>query len=234
MSHANALSLYHLLTIAHQDFLRKHPKTKKRHLHQYLEGGALSAKHLQEFLDQSYQLDRNESIDDFALDKQLSTPTTAVYYNPKTNHAVVAHRGTQGALDWGNNAIYAVAGRAGYRQTKRYKDALKVQKDAEAKYGPQNIETIGHSQAGLIAEEAGKDSKSIITVNKATSPFDPYATQNKNQVDVRSGTDPVSIWRPFFTSGSQSYNILPESINPLTEHSHKILNRVNPSKMFGF
>jgi len=54
-----------------------------------------------------------------------------------------------GVLDWSNNAMYGLVGDVGYKLTPRYKEALKVQQNAEKKYGAKNITTIGHSQGGL-------------------------------------------------------------------------------------
>ena len=57
-----------------------------------------------------------------------------------------------------------------YRQTARFKSSKKVQKTAEKKYGAKNVSAIGHSQAGLLAQIIGKNSKENIVLNKATRP----------------------------------------------------------------
>jgi hypothetical protein len=150
-------------------------------------GGALSQKDLKGLLGASY--DPTDNVNDFKLDKESSSKTSQVYHNPKTGQTVVAHRGTSGVLDWGNNLVYAVAGKKGYKMTPRYKEAEKVQKKAEEKYGAKNVSTIGHSQGGLQAELLGKDSKEIITLNKATRPFENKA--EKNQTDIRTSGDVV-------------------------------------------
>jgi hypothetical protein len=54
---------------------------------------------------------------------------------------------------------------------------------------------VGHSQGGLQAELLGKDSNEIITLNKATWPFE-YKKQ-KNQYDIRTEKDIVSRLNPF-------------------------------------
>ena len=36
-----------------------------------------------------------------------------------------------GVLDWSNNAMYGLVGDVGYKLTPRYKEALKVQQNAE-------------------------------------------------------------------------------------------------------
>ena len=135
-----------------------------------MEGGALSAKELKGLLGASYD-PKTTKVGDFVLDSKLSTSTSKVYRNPNTAQVVVAHRGTEGLLDWGNNAVYALGGKTAYKMTPRYKEAEKVQKQAEKKYGKGNVSTIGHSQGGLQAELLGGKSKEIITLNKATRPI---------------------------------------------------------------
>lgn len=89
------------------------------------------------------------------------TPTAA--QNPTEMQAqrnetgqTVAHRGTNGWSDWLNNGIWALGGNDAYKKTARYKEAEKVQRDAEQKYGAKNVTTIGHSQGGLQAELPAK------------------------------------------------------------------------------
>jgi hypothetical protein len=178
-------------------------------------GGALSQKDLKGLLGASY--DPTDNVNDFQLDKESSSKTSQVYHNPKTGQTVVAHRGTSGVLDWGNNLVYAVAGKKGYKMTPRYKEAEKVQKKAQEKYGAKNVSTIGHSQGGLQAELLGKDSKEIITLNKATRPFENKA--EANQTDIRTSGDVVSALNPFQKKNKKEKVIQSKTSNPLTEHS---------------
>ena len=96
----------------------------------------------------------DEKVEGFAMDKSISSKTSKVYVH-LSGQVVVAHRGTSGVLDWGNNAMYGLVGDIGYKLTSRYKEALKVQQNAEKKYGAKNITTIGHSQGGLQAQLLG-------------------------------------------------------------------------------
>ena len=114
----------------------------------------------------SYQ--GKKKVGDYELDKSLSTGRAKVYVNPKTGKTVVAHQGTQGFTDWGNNLVYAVGGSKLYKKTDRYKEAARVQKAAEKKYG--TVSTIGHSQGGLLAELVGGKGE-VTTVNKAAHPY---------------------------------------------------------------
>jgi hypothetical protein len=159
--------------------------------HQKLNGGKLPIHQVQSFLKASYQKEAPENIDGYVLDKDLSDDDVKTYYNSITGHAVVAHKGTQGNADWGNNAVFGLGGVQAYKLTPRYRNAERIQKEAEMKYGAKNVSTLGHSQAGLLAELVGRDSKEIITYNKATNPFGLRLT-NKNQTDIRASNDPVS------------------------------------------
>jgi hypothetical protein len=195
-----------------------------------LEGGALSAKELKGLLGASYD-PKIDKVGDFILDSKLSTKTSKVYHNPNSGQTVVAHKGTEGILDWGNNAVYALGGKTAYKMTPRYKEAEKVQKKAESKYGAKNVSTIGHSQGGLQAELLGGKSKEIITLNKATRPFE--SNTNKNQYDVRSGRDVVSALNPFEKKSSKNVEIQGETYNPLAEHSGDVLDRLDENQMIG-
>jgi hypothetical protein len=195
-----------------------------------MKGGKLSAPELKGLLDASYD-SKVKKVGDFEKDKKLSSSTSKVYRNPITGQVVVAHRGTAGITDWGNNALYALGGKEAYKLTPRYKEAEKVQRRAEKKYGAENVTTIGHSQGGLQSELLGGRSKEIITLNKATLPFE--SNKNKNQYDIRSERDVVSGLNPFAKKSKRDVNIKAESYNPLTEHSGDVLDRLGKNKVIG-
>jgi hypothetical protein len=193
-------------------------------------GGKLSAPELKGLLDASYD-SKVKKVGDFEMDKQLSSSTSKVYRNPVTGQVVVAHRGTAGFTDWGNNAVYALGGKEAYKLTPRFKEAEKVQRRAEKKYGAQNVSTIGHSQGGLQSELLGGRSKEIITLNKATLPFE--SNKNKNQYDIRSERDVVSGLNPFAKKSKRDVKIKAKTYNPLTEHSGDVLNRLGKKRIIG-
>ena len=200
--------------------ISKSPKEQKH----ILKGGGLKSNTLQLLLEATYT---GNEVDGFILDKEISTNETRVFVNPNSGHIVVAHTGTYNPSDWGNNLAYAVGGDFVYKQTPRYKRAEKVQKLAEAKYGAKNITTIGHSQAGLIAQLLGKNTKEIITLNKATRPQDLFRLhQPKKQYDVRSEADIVSLWRNPLQRRNER-TIKKKSNNILSEHKPSVLNRMN-------
>ena len=191
-------------------------------VHHSIKGGKLKSSDLKDLLNASYNNDI-ENVNDFHKDKSLSSKTSKVFVNNKTGQVVVAHRGTSGFTDWFNNAVYGLSGTTGYKLTPRYKEAEKVQRKAHKKYGHENITTIGHSQGGLQAELLGGKGKEIITVNKATRPFE--STKQKNQYDIASSKDVVSSLNPF--SGNKFEKVIEaKTSNPLTEHSSDILERL--------
>lgn len=196
-------------------------------------GTGLKSSELHDMLHGSYVPDEYKGGNGWSRDHELSTDTSSVYRH-NDGRAVVAHRGTEGTLaDWGNNMKYASTGEIGYKQTQRFKDAKKVQKLAEEKYGQHNISTIGHSQGGLLAETLGKNGHEIITVNKATNPFQSNKP-SKHQYDIRSDFDAVSSFRdPFKKKDKRSTTIKSKTKNALKEHSYDILKRKGDDHVFG-
>jgi len=198
-------------------------------------GGKLQANEIKDFINQSYEEKPNDTIGDFILDKELSTPTAKVYYNPKTKEAVVAHRGTQGAADWGNNVAYALGA---YKLTSRYKQGKDVQLKADKKYGKKNISTLGHSQGSILARELGGDTKEIINVNPAYS----FEKPKKNEYNIRSENDVVSsAYAPvakarevLFPEYSKKHDIkIPSDskIDVLGNHSADVLDKLGDTEI---
>lgn len=190
-----------------------------------LSGGKLSINHIKLMLKASYK-DAPERIDDFILDRSLSGQYGVVYHNPITNQTVVAHRGTKEAMDWTNNAMYALGG---YKYTNRYKTGLKMQQLAEKKYGASNISTIGHSQGAILARELGKNTKEVITLNPAYKGEKPL----KNEYNIRSSRDVVSAGL-YGTNRGHDLVIPAKGYNVLDEHMIDILDRVDQNKLIGY
>ncbi len=188
-------------------------------------GGALKASDLRKLLASSYS---GAPVDNWQMERDMSTNNSKVYRNPSTGQVVVAHKGTQGTTDWGNNLIYALTGEMGYRQTARFKEAQRVQKAAENAFGRDMVSTIGHSQGGLQAQMLGGDSKEIITVNKATRPGEVVtgSSKKKNQTDVRTSIDPVSAFRSPFASKKKSITLDADTKNPVEAHSYEALEQL--------
>jgi len=191
--------------------------------HSCLKGGKISVNHLQKFFTNSYSKNPEQNIDDYLLDDSLTNDIAKVYHDPKTGHAVITHRGTQGASDWLNNAAYATGL---YKYTNRYKQGQKAQKATEDKYGSKNVSTLGHSQGAVLSRHLGKNSKEIINLNPAYINEKPA----QNEYNIKSSRDVVSALKPIH---SQDLKIKAKSYNPLTEHSYDILERLNPDQMIG-
>ena len=180
-------------------------------------GGAelRSALPLKGLLEASYDKGIKE-VDGYKQDEDLSTGKTKVFVNDE-GKTVIAHRGTSSMQDWKNNLAYAVGGNALYKTTDRYKQAKKTQREAEKKYGRENVSTIGHSQGGLLTELLGKKGTESITYNKASRPF--TNKPSKNQTDIRTSNDLISSLNP----SKKAITIQSKSFNPLKEHSLKRL-----------
>jgi len=192
-------------------------------------GGKMSISQFQKFLTNSYSKTPEQKIDDFEYDPELSIDRAKVYHDPKTGHAVITHTGTDSATDWLNNLAISAGV---YKYTPRYKNAKKAQEATEKKYGKQNVSTTGHSQGARISELVGKNSKEILTLNKATNPFEQHSS--KNQTDVRSSGDWVSSLNPLGWMEKNKKVVIPKkSNNIIKEHSPDVLSRIDPNMIIG-
>jgi len=194
-------------------------------------GGKLKVKNLKEILNASYSKSPKKQIDDFILDTDLSNSYAKVYHNPKTKQTVIAHKGTQGFLDWGNNIVYGLFGKTGYKLTPRFKNAKKVQEATVKKYGYKELTTIGHSQGALNAEILGDKSKEVITLNKATRPF--ANKKGEKQYDVSTTGDLVSKLNPFQGKSKKDITIPSKSYNPIKEHVLPVLEGLDEEMEIG-
>jgi hypothetical protein len=197
-------------------------------------GGKVKVKHIRSFLNESYEKAPKETIDDWVLDKDLSTDRAKVYHNSKTNQTSITHTGTDSATDWGNNLVYGLFGKKGYKYTKRYKQAEEAQKKALKKYGAENLSTLGHSQSGLILEilaQKGLKGREAITLNKATRLGSNE--KQEGQYDIRTSGDVVSALNPLQKKNKNDIVIKSKTYNPLTEHSPDVLLGLNQEDYIG-
>lgn len=194
-----------------------------------MKGKSIRNKDLEDLINSSYN--KQDDVNGYILDKSISGSRNLVYHNPNTGHTVVSHRGTAGMKDWWNNIAYEIGGKPLYKTTTRYKDARRIQSRAEKKYGNENLSTVGHSQGGLQAEMVGNKGKEIITLNKATRPFDN--TKHKNQYDIRTENDIVSALNPFQGVNGLETTIKSDGYNPLSEHGTTVLQRLPNNMMLG-
>jgi hypothetical protein len=184
-----------------------------------LKGGALNASTLKNVLKSGYKQidDQEKNIDGYIRDDSLSGRRHQVYYHPETKEAIISHRGTEGSIkDWMNNAAYATGL---YHHTSRYKVAKDAQAKAEAKYGANNLNTIGHSQGAMIANDLGKQSKNIISVDRPAKLSDVFFKKTgKNHQDIRTSNDIVSSMIPYQRMTNKPITIASKTYNPIKEH----------------
>lgn len=166
------------------------------------------------FLESSYH--PKPQIGNNILDKSLSGKRVKVYYNPNTKKSIVVHRGTASLTDWVKTDIPAAFG---YEKGNRFRHGAKIQKQAEAKYGSQNVTTMGHSLGGRIAEKVGKNSKEIITYNKYATPKSIFKTTPSNQTDIRVKNDAASYLSNYQKKRGVTVTLPTTSFNPITAHS---------------
>lgn len=165
---------------------------------------------------------KSDNIDGYEIDPELSGKRVSVYYNKENGKTVVSHRGTSGAADWLNNLAYGV-GR--YDKTKRLKHAKNIQKQAEDKYGTDNLYNLGHSQSGIINRKVAKNAKASINVNPASM----YEKKRKNEINIRTQYDPVSAMNNNIDIQTKSKNIF----DVLGNHSVDNLDNIDDNKLIG-
>lgn len=166
-------------------------------------------------LENSYKKPQAQAreVNGFFRDDSLSGQRAQVYYNPETKKTIVTHRGTSTPQD----VLTDVKLLFGNKSNERFKYGKKIQKQAEEKYGAENVTTAGHSLGGSIAERVGKKSEKIITLNKPVTPFDvAYTKVSGKQQDVKTSNDPVSVLRRFQRGRRQK--VIPGPSNPIEAH----------------
>ena len=102
------------------------------------------------------------------------------------------------------------------KELKRFKHADKVLKEAEKKYGKENVTVVSHSLGSRTAEViGGADNKNFITYNKPVIPF-KRNVDKANQIDIKTSRDPISLLdRP----DGNDIVLKSKTLNPLYEHS---------------
>nr|WPF46542.1 MAG: hypothetical protein [Lake Baikal virophage 5] len=183
-----------------------------------LKGGNINDEELAKFVDAGYKTKSEaENVDGYVLDKELSTKRDKVYYDPNTGKAVHTIAGTDKAKDWSNNLLIPLGL---HQYSNRYKNAEKIQKKANEKYGKDNLSLVSHSQSGNIAQNLAKKKlvgDENITLNPAI-----IGSHNPKLKVVKSSGDVVSA---LTLTNKKDKVIKSKTWNPLTEHSSKVLTR---------
>jgi len=195
----------------------------------------MDKKDFKNFVEASYKNKRDAAnVNGYELDKELSTKRDKVYVDSQGNviHTIA---GTDSMKDWSNNALIPLGL---HTKTNRYKNSERIQREANKKYGKENVSLVSHSQSGNIAENLAN--KGLVGGLNTTLNPAIIGKHNKNLSVIKSEYDPVSL----FTKTNKHDDILKAtSYNPLTEHSTAILgsginlkktkqyiNNMNPSK----
>jgi len=149
----------------------------------------------------------------YTLDKKLSTNESKVFIDSEGNPNI-AFRGSKTVKDFLiSDPLLAIGGS---RLDPRFKEAKALTKQVEKKYG-KPADVFGHSLGGKLAEESSAKGK-ITTFNKGVGYGDIGKTIPKNQTDIRTKADVVSL-----LSLTQKYNGNQETIkgglNPIKAHS---------------
>ena len=170
---------------------------------------------LQNILAKSYDK-KTSDYGDYKVDKSLSGQRAQVYTNDATGKVIVAHRGTAGMHDMITDVQFGL----GNTNNKRFDHAQKIQNQAEAKYGKDNVITVGHSLGGLITNKVS-DGKQI-TYNKPTI----FNSSNKNELAIKTSTDPFSL----NNNRENGRKIVIDngfSLNPFSNHSTDNMSKLN-------
>jgi len=222
-----------------------------------LKGGAISSENLEKFIKASYK-STDDDIDGYKKDKELSNAEISTFYNP-SNNVIAVFRGTEKTLtDWSNNIAY-IAGQ--YENTDRFKRAKEMYNKIVKKYGEKNISLVGHSQSAVITRKIGENAKEIINVNPAHL-FEKQKENEFNvrsSGDIVSAVKPVAdVYNKVKTTATnavksvanvflpkskklkidkdvsnQNITIENKTLNPLTEHTSDILNRLPSETLIG-
>ena len=93
-------------------------------------------------------LNKHELEHDF----ELSQPKSRVYKHKNKSKAYVVYPGTKDLNDVVTDTVLLVGT---HKYTPRFKEAKRVAKKVNRKYGYDNVTAIGHSLGGSLAEESG-------------------------------------------------------------------------------
>lgn len=163
------------------------------------------------FAKESYKdpASRSENIEGYKYDSELSTEQEAVYANPKTKTAHVAHRGSKTTKDWTESDVQVALGQEGMGG--RFKEGEEKMLEVRDKYDGHKVEGSGHSLGGSVvhnntARFGDEEWYGAHTVfNAGTSPlgrggirrvFEPNAAiKNSKVTNIRQKNDFVS-WNP--------------------------------------
>lgn len=145
----------------------------------------------------------------YTYDPALSTNESKVFIdqNGKPN---IAFRGSKRVSDFVGSDLKLALGLEKY--DRRFQEAKRITKLVEDKYS-QPADVFGWSLGGSLAEKSGAKGN-IYTYNKGAGIFDIGKTIPKNQTDVRTNNDVVSL---LSTTQKHKYGNFKEIQTPETQ-----------------
>ena len=196
-------------------------KNKEDEIYKYFgvsqKGGNINNEELSKFVDAGYKTKSEaENIDGYTLDKELSTKRDKVYAN-KEGKVIHTISGTDKLKDWSNNLLIPLGL---HEYSNRYKNAEKIQKEANKKYGKENVSVVSHSQSGNIAQNLAK--KKLVGDENVTLNPAIIGSHKPGLKVVKSSGDIVSA---LTIKNKKDKTINTGSWNPLYNHSSKILTK---------
>jgi hypothetical protein len=124
----------------------------------------------------------------YTYDKALSTNESKVFIDAQ-GRPNIAFRGSKTAKDFLVSDVALAFGLE--NKTPRFQEAKRLTKLVEKKY-EKPVDVFGHSLGSSLAEKSGAKGQ-IVTFNKGAGIKDIGKTIPKNQLDIRTSRDPVSI-----------------------------------------
>lgn len=186
-------------------------------------GAGLKMSTLKNMLSNSYSR-KNNNIDGYEVDKQLSGERVQVHHNPTTNHTVVTHRGTASANDWITNARLLL----GDKNSERFKHSKRISEEAHKKYEGSQFTQIGHSLGSELARESNKKhNDETLTLNRAFTPKMLMEKQKDNEHHIRSQYDPISILQNITPNHKNNITIKNNDRNLLNQHKTDTLEKTD-------
>ena len=161
----------------------------------------------------------------YKMDRDLSNRKQKVFVD-ENNKPIVAYTGTRTAADWLTDGALAV-GLGGF--TQRFRESKSVADKARLKYG-QPLTIVGDSLGGSLAEHSARKNDKVITVDKGVGIDGLFKKIGKNQTDIRSANDPVSLLS--LTQNAKRLTIPKTShiISPLQSHDYRNVLRINKNR----
>lgn len=121
---------------------------------------------LHDILKNGYNKTKNNEMNGYQLDKQLSNHNNQIYYNQKENKLLHNINGTNSFSDVITDG-YLAAGKL--KDTSRYKDSHQKLRQAKEKYKINDATITGHSLGASIAGYIGGKNDTVITANKGAT-----------------------------------------------------------------